>query len=87
MVINRPARKTVFDAPALRDFLAEPARRLFLAELLASFTRVASGRNRVRVGAGPGPSGSANWTRYGWPGCSTRFRRSNGPACTAGSAT
>ena len=39
-----------FDAPALRDFLGEPARRLFLAELLASFTRVASGRYRVRVG-------------------------------------
>jgi hypothetical protein len=40
----------VFDAPALRDFLAAPARRLFLAELLASFTRVASGRYRARVG-------------------------------------
>src|SRR5205814_4888147 len=37
------------DAPALRDFLADTARRLFLAELLASFTRVASGRYRVRV--------------------------------------
>ncbi len=43
-------RVPVFDAPALRDFLGEPARRLFLAELLASFTRVASGRYRVRVG-------------------------------------
>src|SRR5271165_642726 len=43
-------RVPVFDAPALRDFLSEPARRLFLAELLASFTRVASGRYRVRVG-------------------------------------
>jgi hypothetical protein len=40
----------LFDAPALRDFLAEPARRLFLAELLASFTKVASGRYRVRAG-------------------------------------
>jgi hypothetical protein len=40
----------LFDAPALRDFLREPARRLFLAELLASFTRVASGRYRIRVG-------------------------------------
>jgi hypothetical protein len=40
----------LFDAPALRDFLAAPARRLFLAELLASFTRVASGRYRARVG-------------------------------------
>jgi hypothetical protein len=43
-------RVPLFDAPALRDFLGEPARRLFLAELLASFTRVASGRYRVRAG-------------------------------------
>ncbi len=43
-------RVPLFDAPELRDFLGEPARRLFLAELLASFTRVASGRYRVRVG-------------------------------------
>jgi hypothetical protein len=43
-------RVPVFDAPALREFLGEPARRLFLAELLASFTRVASGRYRVRAG-------------------------------------
>ena len=40
----------VFDAPELRDFLGSAARRLFLAELLASFTRVASGRYRVRSG-------------------------------------
>src|SRR5438270_3425186 len=40
----------LFDAPALREFLGAPARRLFLAELLASFTRVASGRYRVRTG-------------------------------------
>jgi hypothetical protein len=43
-------RVPLFDAPALRDFLAAPARRLFLAELLSSFTRVASGRYRARVG-------------------------------------
>jgi len=43
-------RVPLFDAPALRDFLAAPARRLFLAELLASFTRVASGRYRTRAG-------------------------------------
>jgi hypothetical protein len=43
-------RVPVFDAPALRDFLAEPARRLFLAELLASFTKVASGRYQVQSG-------------------------------------
>src|SRR5258707_8734692 len=42
-------RVPLFDAPALRDFVADTARRLFLAELLASFTRVASGRYRVRV--------------------------------------
>jgi hypothetical protein len=45
-------RVPLFDAPLLRGFLEEPARRLFLAELLASFTRVASGRYRVRKGAG-----------------------------------
>ena len=45
------ARVPLFDAPLLRGFLEEPARRLFLAELLASFTRVASGRYRVRRGA------------------------------------
>jgi hypothetical protein len=43
-------RVPLFDAPALRDFLTDPARRLFLTELLASFTRVASGRYRVRAG-------------------------------------
>jgi hypothetical protein len=43
-------RVPLFDAPALRDFLAAPARRLFLAELLASFTRVASGRYQARAG-------------------------------------
>jgi hypothetical protein len=43
-------RIPVFDTPQLRDFLGSAARRLFLAELLASFTRVASGRYRVRSG-------------------------------------
>jgi hypothetical protein len=43
-------RVPVFDAPALRDFLDEPARRLFLAELLGSFTTVASGRYHVQAG-------------------------------------
>jgi hypothetical protein len=41
-------RVPLFDAPELRDFLGSPARRLFLTELLASFTRVASGRYPVR---------------------------------------
>jgi hypothetical protein len=45
-------RVPLFDVPDLRDFLGSPARRLFLAELLASFTRVASGRYRVRGGGG-----------------------------------
>ena len=43
-------RVPVFDTPELRDFLGSVERRLFLAELLASFTRVASGRYRVRSG-------------------------------------
>ncbi len=58
-------RIPVFDTPELRDFLGSAARRLFLAELLASFTRVASGRYRVpsRWGAaGPG-SGTGSGAR------------------------
>lgn len=53
-------RVPVFDTPELRDFLGSAERRLFLAELLASFTRVASGRYRVpsRWGdSGPGAPG------------------------------
>jgi hypothetical protein len=42
----------LFDAPRLRDFLTEPARRLFLAELLTSFVRVASGRYWTRTTRG-----------------------------------
>jgi hypothetical protein len=41
-------RVPLFDAPELRDFLRSPVRRLFLAELLGSFTRNASGRYLVR---------------------------------------
>ena len=47
----------VFDTPGLRDFLGSAQRRLFLAELLASFTQVASGRYRE-------PS---RWDRPGTP--------------------
>jgi hypothetical protein len=36
-------RGPVFDVERLRDFLADPWRRLFLVELLASYTHVASG--------------------------------------------
>jgi hypothetical protein len=42
-------RVPVFDARELSDFLATAQRRLFLAELLASFTRIASGRYQVRA--------------------------------------
>jgi hypothetical protein len=41
-------RVPLFDAPELRDFLRSPVRRLFLAELLGSFTRNASGRYLTR---------------------------------------
>ena len=54
-------RVPVFDTPELRDFLGSAERRLFLAELLASFTRVASGRYRVPSrwgGSGPGSAAS-----------------------------
>ena len=43
-------RIPVFDTPELRDFLGSAQRRLFLAQLLASFTRVASGRYRTAGG-------------------------------------
>jgi len=39
---QRSGRVPLFDAPELRDFLGSAARRLFLAELLASFTRNAA---------------------------------------------
>lgn len=51
-------RVPVFDAPALRDLLGDPAIRLFLAELLASYTHVASGSIWVRRRRG--------WRRQRW---------------------
>ena len=65
-------RVPVFDTPELRDFLGSAERRLFLAELLASFTRVASGRYRVpsRWG-GPGPGHASG----GGSGGRSRTRR------------
>jgi hypothetical protein len=50
-------RVPLFDAPELRDFLGSAARRLFLAELLASFTRNAAQyrpvpKDRPRPGRG-----------------------------------
>src|SRR6202035_2081919 len=52
-------RVPVFDTPELRDFLGSADRRLFLTELLASFTRVASGRYRVPSRWGDSGPGSA----------------------------
>jgi hypothetical protein len=51
-VAERPGPRQkvpVFDAPQLRDFLDDPMHRLFLAELLASFVRVTSGRYWTRT--------------------------------------
>jgi hypothetical protein len=45
-------RVPVFDVAGLRDFGADPMRRLFLAELLASYTHVASGSVMVRTTRG-----------------------------------
>ena len=45
-------RVAVFDVDALRDFLAEADRRLFLAELLASYTHVTSGSVLVQTRRG-----------------------------------
>jgi hypothetical protein len=42
----------VFDAAQLAEFLADPRHRLFLAELLTSFVRVASGRYWTRTTRG-----------------------------------
>jgi hypothetical protein len=45
-------RLPVFDVGSLRDFVADPLRRLFLVELLASYTHVASGSTWVRTPRG-----------------------------------
>ena len=45
-------RVPVFDTGSLRDFAADPLRRLFLAELLASYTNVASGSALVKTNRG-----------------------------------
>ena len=45
-------RLPVFDVASLREFLADPLRRLFLVELLASFTSVASGSTWERTRRG-----------------------------------
>src|ERR1700736_2333274 len=45
-------RVPVFDTGSLRDFGADPLRRFFLAELLASYTNVASGSMLVKTRRG-----------------------------------
>jgi hypothetical protein len=45
-------RVAVFDVEELQGFLADPMRRLFLVELLASYTHVASGSVWVQTGRG-----------------------------------
>jgi hypothetical protein len=42
----------VFDTAELRDFISSPSRRLFLSELLASYTHVASGSIMVLTNRG-----------------------------------
>ena len=81
-------RIPLFDAPALREFLGSPDRKLFLAELLASFTRVASGRYRVRGGGG-----RTRTRRFSeldpvrLAGLLDGVPTPSGPGCIAGSAT
>lgn len=41
--VGRRQRVPVFEVEPLREFVADPLRRLFLADLLASYTHVASG--------------------------------------------
>jgi len=45
-------RVPVFDTGSLRDFGADPLRRFFLAQLLASYTSVASGSTLVKTSRG-----------------------------------
>jgi hypothetical protein len=48
---GRGRRVPVFEVEPLREFAAAPLRRLFLADLLASYTHVASGAVWVKSGA------------------------------------
>src|SRR5712691_1185918 len=45
-------RVPVFDTGSLRDFGADPLRRFFLAQLLASYTNVASGSTLIKTSRG-----------------------------------
>jgi hypothetical protein len=75
---GRRERVPLFDAPELRDFLSSPARRLFLAELLASFTRVragVTGRQHAATAGTPGGPGAAAARRGGPAGSRARRPR------------
>jgi hypothetical protein len=50
--VGARARVPMLDVARLREFLDDPDHRLFLAELLASYTRVASGAVWTRTGQG-----------------------------------
>jgi hypothetical protein len=50
--IGPERRLPVFDADALREFLEDPARRLFLADVLASYVHVGSGSVLVKTARG-----------------------------------
>jgi hypothetical protein len=72
------SRLPVFDGPALAAFAAEPTHRLFLAELLASYSRVASGvvwekteRGRPR---------RRRWDELDLPGLAHRLNAAPAPA-------
>ena len=66
---SRQGRVAVFDAPALRAFLAAPARRLFLVELLASYVHVASGTVWVQTPVAGDGAATASSTRSASPPC------------------
>jgi hypothetical protein len=73
-------RVPLFDAPELREFLGSQARRLFLAELLASFTRVRGGLAGGQYTAAAGQSGGPGASPTGRPGvpAGARGRRQRG---------
>jgi hypothetical protein len=77
----------VFDVATLREFLAGRSRLAFLAELLTSYTRVASGsvwRRTARAGAA---AATATSIRSTWPSCSRWCRRPSAPRSAGGWAT
>jgi hypothetical protein len=80
-------RVPLFDAPALRDFLAAPARRLSWPSCSPRSPGSPAAVTGPGWAGGRGRGGSASLTRCGWQVCSRRSRRPSGPACTAGSAT